>query len=193
MINQNILTMFKSHQSDPPFSILVTNIEQKEECGQESITITVHQVNKPISEIEEDSNVVSRKLNIIGELDIDDNELYKTKLVGYSFDEEKINPIEPTTGILDRYIEILDVKLQKTINIEFNKEYKEQPKIIVNLPKEYEQIYRNMSTDFITKEKEINDEKIKYWSGVTLTFNGLKTKKTYPIAGIIIIGDKEEE
>ena len=49
MINENILSMFKSHINNPSFSIVITEIEQNEECGHDNLAITVHQIDKPLN------------------------------------------------------------------------------------------------------------------------------------------------
>ena len=188
MINQNILSMFKSHEKNPPFSILITDIEQEQECNQENIKFTVHQINKPISVLEENANVTSRKLNIKSELDIDDENLYKTKLVGYLSDEQKVSPISPTPDLFDYSIEMIDIKLEKEVKIEFNKEYKKLPRVIVNIDKQYESLYKKISTEYLTKE-----ESDTIYTGVIISFDNLKTKKQYPLINITIIGEEENE
>ena len=184
MISENILEMFKSHQSDPSFGILITDIEQKEECNQESIIFTVYQVNKSIEEIAT-GNVYEKKLHIISELNLDNDNLYKTKLIGYLSGEKLVQTIESPNEILSHDIEVLDTKLQKEIEIEFNKNYKETPKIIVNTDTNTKKLYKDYSTDFIKNVDDLFCFKIK--------FKNLKTRKSYPNIGIIIIGDKIDE
>lgn len=185
MINQNILSMFKSHASNPSFSILITDIETVEECGQEGLIITVHQIDKPLSLLEENTNITSRKLHIMSGLDTDDDNLYKSKLIGYISDEKKETQASSEPGVFSHSIEMLDTKLQKEISVEFNKSYEKMPKIITNIDKQYESLYRSISIEPVTKVE--ND--ITYYTGAKLTFNGLKTKKSYPIISIIILGD----
>lgn len=196
MINENILSMFKSHINNPSFSIVITEIEQNEECGHDNLAITVHQIDKPLISLEENANVVSRKLNIKSELTVDDKSLYATKLLGYLSDEKPVKSVKSETGIVSHTLEFLDTKLAKQITVNFNKKYVIKPKIIVNTEKEYESLYTGFSIEYITEDeiiKDINNEEkvIQYYIGAILTFKNLKTKQNYPIISIIIIGNEE--
>lgn len=197
MINQNILSMFKSHASNPAFSIIITDIQQNQDCGQENLKITVHQVDKSKEEIEQGANVVSRVLNIRSELGIDDEDLLITKLVGYSTNEQNIQTRPAETGLLSHFIEILETTLKKEVTIEFAKEYRAPPSILINIESKYESLYKTVSKDYISYDVEEYDtngeliDKKTYYTGVNLTFNGLKGKQSYPLIDIIIIGDKE--
>ena len=185
MINENILKLFKSHTKSPYFSIIITDIQQTEECGQEGIKFTVHQINKSINELELGANIVSRDLHVVSSLDLDENNLYKTKLIGYSSNEKKIKSETGESGIFSHSIEVLDTILQKEIQIKFNKKYEEKPKIITNIEKKYESLYRSISIESITEKIDGKE----YYVGANITFNNLKTRIEYPEISIIIIGD----
>ena len=203
MINENILSLFKSHNGDPSFSIIITDIKQSQECNQDILEITVNQVDKPLDNILSNGNVFSKKLTIQSNLSLNDDDLYKTELIGYISEEKKINPTETEPGILSHSIEILDTKLKDKISIEYNKKYKNKPKIIPNIDKESDSLFRKYIINHITEKKiekvtkTINgnsqsfEEEVTYYTGVEIEFIGLKKKYDYPIIGIIIIGDEE--
>ena len=193
MINRDILKMFESHTKDPSFTILIRDIKQTQDCGQEAVEITVDQINKSINKIEEDCNIVSKKLNIRSELGVDDNNLYVSKLVGFSYDEKPVTEIDSTPGVLSNSIEILKTKLRKEIEIEFERDYEEKPSIIIDIDKKYESLFRTMSREYVIEEKTKTiwgiPETKNVYTGVKLIFNGLKTKNSYPDVSIVIIGD----
>lgn len=189
MINKNILSMFMSHLDNPSFSIVITDIKQEENCGQESICFTVHQIDKSLSELEENANITERTLTIRSELGVDERNLYKTKLLGYISNEEKITPDKPTSKI----IEFLDTTLTNEVNVEFSNEYKEKPTILINIEKEYESFYKNTIIDYITEERLVDEDKVTYYTGANITFKGLKRKSYYPIINIIVSGEIKDE
>lgn len=92
---------------------------------------------------------------------------------------------EELNGLSSHKIELLQTTLSKKIDIEFNEAYDSEPAIVVTINKKYETLYRSYSTDFIKNDGG------KY-IGVTIIFNSLKTKQTYPDIKITIIGDIKE-
>lgn len=180
MINKNILNEFKSH-TDPNFSIIITDIETNTECNEESITFTVYQINKSVEQLKENAEVTSKKLHIISTLDIDENDLFYSKLKGYISDNATIQ--ESQSGVSSHYIEAIDTILDKEIDIKFTNQYENEPKVIVNINKKYEALYRSLSTTY----KKENDK----YTGVTLKFNNLKTRSNYPQISVLIIGDEK--
>lgn len=199
MINQNILPMFKSHQGSPSYSIIVKDIEcEKNECNQESVIFTVYQIGKDIDELILNEDVVSRKLNIVSDLALNSENIYHSTLTGYLSDEKNITPEQSESdNPLNHYIEIVDVELNKNIDIDFKKEYESKPKIIINVEEKYESLYRTYSLTYKEKlfENSENDtiEEVRKYNGVSIKFNNLKKMKHYPIISIIIIGDLKEE
>lgn len=193
MINNNILSMFKSNVDGPIFSILIKDIKQDKDCGEDSLQITVLQVDKSLNEIINNSeNVVKRTLDIKGQLELDDQDLYRTKLIGYVSGENVVKKIDESNSPYNKTIEVLETNLEKEISIEFNKEYKKQPFIFINIDN-YKNFYKKeaFSFDKYTKSEVINGKEVEqeYFTGVTITFEGLKRKQTYPVIGVVIIGD----
>lgn len=91
MINTDIL---KNFESDSKTTIEIIDIEQVEECSQESIKIIVNETDK--------NNVTrEKKLVISSELDIDESGYYKSKLTGYQNKENKYRykPVSKETTI----------------------------------------------------------------------------------------------
>lgn len=215
MINENILSSIKSHKErDPSYVVMIEDIQQKRECNQDSLVFLLHQIdlnkmkmmlndrvtlqddeesiNDFIDKIFSGAKLTSRNFHVMSDLSSDEDGLSYAQLIGYLSDERRRNVSDyyyDTTNelTLTHNIEILETKLNKIIEIEFNQSYKNKPKIIVNIDEEYESLYRSISMDF-DSWKSGND-----YEGVTLTFNSLKMKNSYPSVSIIIIGDLRTE
>lgn len=186
MINENLLKSLEPND-DPVYFLAIKKIEPFTECNQDTLKITLHQINKNLNTIEaSDPNITEKTLTISSNLDIDNEGLYKTKLVGYeSYSKKLIENNEELNGLSSHKIELLQTTLSKKIDIEFNEAYDSEPAIVVTINKKYETLYRSYSTDFIKNDGG------KY-IGVTIIFNSLKTKQTYPDIKITIIGDIKE-
>jgi len=139
----------------------------------------------------EDLKVIDKELTVFSNVILDDNDLYYGQLNGYLSKEEN-NQLESNKlkTQSSHYIEIVDTVLQKTIDITFNRPYKQQPKIYITIDEKYEYLYRNYTISPIDNGK---DGDLKEYLGVQITFNNLKNTNTYPPVGVVIIGDEKTE
>lgn len=139
----------------------------------------------------ENLKVIDKELTVFSNVVLDDNDLYYGQLNGY-ISKEKINELESNKSKTQssHYIEIIDTVLQKTIDITFNRAYKQQPKIYITIDEKFEYLYRNYTISLINNGKEGD---LKEYLGVKITFNNLKNTNTYPPVGVVIIGDEKTE
>ena len=136
---------------------------------------------------EKEFKVIDKELTVFSNVILDDNDLYYGQLNGY-ISKEKINELESNKSKTEssHYIEVVDTVLQKTIDITFNRAYKQLPKIYITIDEKFEYLYRNYSIS------PVNNEEGEY-IGVQITFNNLKNTNTYPPIGVVIIGDEKTE
>lgn len=207
MINENIIRGLKPHtkinQADvsPNYCMIIEDVEQKEECNQDIVEFTLCQVNKSLQDIL-NNNIYSRKtLKIIANMDLNDDDFISTKLVGYEGVPEE--DLEETPQYTNSHLmEVIDVILKKEIDLRFSRVYKKEvtgdntdlevnlnkpvlPAVIINIDKKYEKLYTSYSLEY---ETDGNGDYI----GVKITFNGLKSKSSYPNIKIVIIGEPIE-
>lgn len=197
MINKNILNELKPHyktdSSDisPNYFIAIGNVKQENEgCYDEKITFELYQINKPLSEVLTSDEYLKKDLTITNVIEVEDDKVYP-KFVGFEKNEmiSKNNISTPKTIYPhSHFIEVIETTLSKTIEIDFNHIYKEQPSVFINIDKDYASLYRKYSLNY-KKNKNNN------YYGVKIFFESLKTKVSYPTVKITIIGDKvvEEE
>lgn len=207
MINKNIIEGLKPHcetSYSPSYFIAITDIEQSENCGQESIKFSLCQINKPLWEckvkddngnvveiipglLDSDSVYYTKDLTVTGIVEMNDKGYYYTKLIGYEGNVSAITDNRETEVIQQsHYIEVIETRLSDKISIIFEEEQETLPSILIDMDKKYKGVlYKDYDLEF--KEKNELDT-VKY-TGVTITFNSLKTKKEYPMIKINIIGD----
>lgn len=196
MINKRILNEFREHSTDPHYIVLITDMQNGEPiCNEESLIISTKQIFLSLEEYLQNPDdttykTVERDLTIYSNIGINDNNLYVGELNGYISKEKATYAVPTSNTESPRWIEIVDTVLQKTIDITFNREYKEQPRIYPNIDKEFEKLYRNISYDYIDNGKE-GDEK--RFIGIQLIFNNLRSTNSYPNISIVIIGDEKED
>lgn len=204
MIDSRILHALKSRNANPGYSILITDYEVKEDCSQEKLIITLHQINKSLRDIEtmdENVSVLKKELVIQSDMDYDsENNAIKTTLTGFSNYKSKVDIpkktddlsiIENGTIIAPEYdddifshkIEMIETPLRKEIFIDFAASYTITPAIIITIDKKYKSYYKNYDIEFQQNQKS-------QYTGATITFNKLKRKQSYPNINITIIGDK---
>ena len=70
MINSNLIKELLPND-DPNYFIAIRDITQTNECNQDSIKFTLHQINKNLFEVEENSIVTEKVLSINSNLEID--------------------------------------------------------------------------------------------------------------------------
>lgn len=212
MINTYIINGLNPHEKinesdmSPEYFMIIKKATQKTECNQDYLEFDLVQVNQKLSDIIDNTSNFNKKLSITGVIEIDDNDLLSTKLIGFesgSDNSQVNNPVNTS-----HYIEVVETQLEKEIEIDFSREYigqKEEittlldeegqeiegtkkievapPSVIVNIDKQYENLYRSYSTEY---KKDGQDNYI----GVKIYFNNLKSKKNYPMVRINIIGEK---
>ena len=189
MINTNIINSLNPHDKinnqdiSFPYFIIIESAKEKTECNQDYLELNLIQVNDSITNIlNNNDSIFRKKLSITGVLELDENDLYYSKLIG--FESENSSPQENNTYTnISHHIEIIETQLNKTINIEFSEKYLTMPSIIVNIEKQYESLYRSYSIEYKKNNKE-------EYIGVNISFNNLKTKNLYPEIKITIIGDE---
>jgi len=179
MINKNMLKGLEPNTSPNSYFTVITKIEQKEECNQESVVLTLQQIDKDLETISEDASVIEKELTITSGLELSDDDFYRTRLVGYCIDKNKITPV--TTAQSSHFMEIAEVTLTKEINLEFNKEYTSIPAVVVNIDEQFLSYYKDYTTSYVMEENK--------YVGVKITFNKLKSKAIYPDMRVVIIGD----
>lgn len=185
MISENILRSLTSKEGDPAYTLLVTGYETGEDCNSEFIKIKMHQINKGINFVETGLTPISKELIIRGALDVDkENELFITKLIGTSHIKTSKEMITEMESINSHYIECVVTNLADTIEIKFNQNYNHIPNINITIDKKNKNLFSDYDCDF---DSHIIDNK---YTGVTITFNKLRKKSTYPEINILIIGDK---
>lgn len=140
---------------------------------------------------EKEFKVIDKELTVFSNVILDDNDLYYGQLNGY-ISKEKVNELESNKSKTEssHYIEVVDTVLQKTIDITFNRPYKQQPKIYITIDEKFEYLYRDYTISPIDNGK---DNDLKEYLGVQITFNNLKNTNTYPPIGVVIIGDEKTE
>lgn len=136
-----------------------------------------------------DNNIktIEKDLTIYSNVTLDDNNLYYGQLNGY-ISNEKVNEINKNSNNQSsHYIEMVDVILQKEVDITFSQPYK-NPKIAITIDEKDEDIYTRIVPKLIKEREE--DEK---YIGVKITFTNLRNRSSYPKIGVLIIGDEKEE
>ena len=190
MINSNILQGLKPHEKinesdfSPTYFVAIKDIEQTTECNEETIKFRLCQINESLSSIETEYNSIDKVLSISGILDIDDDGLISTRLIGYEV-PKRTKLVEEGFGENSNYIEVIQTPLAKKIDIDFNYTYTGIPSVIINIDKQHESLYRTYSCEYKIKTNENETE----YDGVVIYFNSLKTKNSYPDIKITIIGD----
>ena len=191
MISQRILNMFKSKDDDKEgiknYITIITDMSnnENETCEQESVIITTKEFYIPesfLTNLESIHKTAERKLEIISSIDVDEDQNYYGKLTGFITASEEYENDSENNEIASHEISIIKTVLASEINIDFDNSYEEQPYIAITIDKQYEDLYRSYSTEFI---KDSNDKYI----GVNIFFNGLKGRQNYPEIGIMILGD----
>lgn len=208
-------------KNDPDYFIAIYDISQDNDCNQDSIKFTFHQINKNLFEIEEDSIVTEKTLSISSNLEMDDLGLYKTKLVGYEFKKgERLVDCKKCTYCIENESHVKSCSQERT-NFSLTKKIKCSvysptaendisshyiEMIQIPLSKRIEIDFTQPYTDIpsiivnIDKEYELlyrsySCEYIKNsddkYIGVSIIFNNLKTRSNYPDIKITIIGDSK--
>lgn len=185
MINENIINGLNSHEGSntaPYYFYAIKGIEQRNECNQDSIIFTLYQINEPLESMSE-SIFFKKNFTITATTDLDADGLFSSKLIGY---ESKERIIENEGVQQDSHsIEVIETKLSKEIIINFSESLKrdeELPAVVITIDKEYKKLYSGYDTEFF-------DDNEGNLSGVKITFNNLKTRNSYPVIRIVIIGD----
>lgn len=183
MIDDRILKELTSRDGDIGYSLLITKFTQDDECNSENITITMHQVDKSPSEIEQNSNAVVKELNIASVLDYDKTtNLFCTKLIGKTNHRNRAIIMDESETYNSHYIEMVVTALQPTIEIEFTKPFTNLPSINITMDSQTKRLFKEYSYDF----QQEND----VYTGVTITFTKVRHRTVYPDINILIIGDK---
>lgn len=195
MISNRLLNEFKSNRDS---TVIITDIScSNDSCGQEVLSISTKKILTPFECIIKNYDTSNKTLEVEGQLELNDNKEYYTNLIGFISNEE-YNEIDESTLTEDQVlnntyrspsshsIEEIKTPLSKEIEINFSKEYNKQPHVVITIDKQYEDLYRSYSTEFI--KNNLDTEYI----GVKITFNNLKSKNSYPEIGICIIGDPIE-
>lgn len=180
MINKNMLKGLEPNISPTSYFTVINKIEQKEECNQESIVFSIFQIDKDLESTIENASVISKELTITSGLELSEDNFYRTKLVGYCVDKDKITQIPQDNS--SHVVEITEATLSKSIELKFENKYSKIPGVIVNIDQKYLSYYKEYKTSYLQDE----DEK---YIGVIITFEKLKSKAIYPEIRIIIIGD----
>ena len=196
MINERILNEFREHNTDPRYIVLITDMQNGEPiCNEESLIISTKQIYTSLEEYLQNPDdtiykTIKRDLTIYSNIGLNDNNLYIGELNGY-ISKENVKELQRTSSTeSSHWIEIVDTVLQKTIDITFNRAYKQQPKIYITIDEKFEYLYRNYTISPIDNGEEGD---LKEYLGVKITFNNLKNTNTYPPVGVVIIGDEKTE
>ena len=195
MINNRLLNEFKSDENS---TVIIENIScEPDSCGQELLTISTKKILKPYEEVIKRYDQINKVLEVEGQLDLNSDQNYYTKLVGFICDKgtssfngddltEKDVLNDKYSSPTSHYIEEIKTGLSNEIEIAFNRAYKYQPHVIITIDKDYEELYRSYSTLFIKNSLGT------HYTGVKIIFNNLKTRNSYPKIGICVIGDAIE-
>lgn len=212
MINENILEGLKPHYEgsySPSYFVAIKDIKKPETvCGQESVEFTLCQVNKPlfgyhkkngnkdvyIPGIVDDCISYEKKFVITGIVQMDDDESYSTKLIGYEGAQSIITDNREEKEIYEsHHIEVVEVKLSDKISIKFEDSYERKPFVLVDLEKEdKDDLYKDYDLKFEEEVVKKDDSNVILYSGVNITFNNLKKRKEYPWIRINILEKKED-
>lgn len=185
MISENILRSLSSKSGDPAYTLIITGYETGEDCNSEYIKIKMHQINKGLDVVEAGLSPISKELIIKGVLDIDDENIFITKLIGTSNIKSNKEVLSEMESINSHYIECVVTNIAKEIEIKFNRNYNSIPNINITMD--------NMTSGNLFSDYECDfdsHKKNNKYTGVTIKFNKLRKKSSYPEINILIIGDK---
>ena len=194
MISERILNIFKQREDAisgyKSYVVFINDIQNNlnDACDQESVLIETTELRVPTDKVNQLLQAYSSKkriLELVSSIDVNKDGLYYGKLNAF-IDSDDSEEEEVPPEVLSRDVSILKTTLQKEIYIEFLNPFVEQPIIHITIDKKYKSLYRDYSTEFI---KDSND---KNFVGVNITFKSLKLKQSYPMIGVIIIGDNRE-
>ena len=219
MLSRNLCEGLKPKE-EPNYFVAIYDITQGNDCNQDTINFTFHQINKNLFEVEEDSIVTEKTLTISSNLETDDLGLYKTKLIGYELKKgEKFvdctkciycieNEDHTKSCNQGRTNFSLTKKIKCSIYSPIIKSISSHYIEMIQIPLskkielDFTQPYTDIPSVIVNIDKEyellyrsysceyIKNSDDKY-VGVSIIFNNLKTRNNYPDIKITIIGDSK--